>query len=102
MTTFRVTISPEALQALDEHIHFIAVEKSEPLNAERWLAKALNLVDTLSIFPNRCPLAPENQLSEHTLRVLIVDTSSFLYRVDDHDYTVYVTHFFHGGLSRPS
>ena len=99
--SYRVVLSSEAKQALDEHIHYIAVEKMKPVNAERWLRKALVAVDTLSMFPNRCPIAPENKFSKHTVRMLIVDTSSFLYRVDQANRVVRVTQFFHGGVNRP-
>ncbi len=99
--TYDVILSSEAKQALDDHVHFIAVEKLEPVNATNWLKKALDAVDTLTVFPNRCPLAPENEFSQHTVRMLIVDTSSFLYRVDETTKTVRVTHFFHGGITRP-
>ena len=85
---------------MDDHIHFIAIEKQEPLNAERWLKKALDAVDTLSVFPNRCPIAPESQFSRHTIRMLIVDTCSFLYHVDEANKTVRVTYFFHPGIPR--
>ena len=67
---YRVVLSSEAKQALDDHIHFIAIEKAEPSSAARWLKKALEAVDTLSMFPNRCPLAPENKFSKHTVRML--------------------------------
>ena len=98
---YDVILSSEAKQALDDHIRFIAVEKLEPINAQRWLKKALDAVDTLTVFPNRCPIAPENKFSKHTVRMLIVDKSSFLYRVDKDNRTVRVTHFFHSGMPRP-
>ncbi len=99
--TYNVILSSEAKQALDDHVRYIAIEKLEPMDAERWLRKALDAVETLTVFPNRCPIAPENALSKHTVRMLIVDTSSFLYRVDEKTRTVRVTHFFHGGTTRP-
>ncbi len=98
---YEVILSSEAKQALDDHIRYIAVEKLEPISAERWLKKALDAVETLTVFPNRCPIAPENKFSKHNVRMLIVDTSSFLYRVDDVNKTVRVTHFMHGGITRP-
>ena len=97
---YDVIISSKAKQALDDHIQHIAIEKSEPINAARWLKKALDAVDTLTAFPNRCPIAPENRFSKHTVRMLIVDASSFLYRVDEEAKTVRVTHFFHSGIAR--
>ncbi len=98
---YDVILSSETKQALDDHIRYIAIEKLEPLSAERWLKKAIEAVDTLTVFPNRCPIAPENKFSQHTVRMLIVDTSSFLYRVDEANKTVRVTHFMHGGITRP-
>ncbi len=99
--TYDVILSSEAKQALNDHIQYIAVNKCEPINAARWLKKALAAVETLELFPNRCPLAPEDKFSQHTVRMLIVDTSSFLYRVDEESKTVRVTQFFHGGITRP-
>ncbi len=98
---YDVILSSEAKQSLDDHMHYIAVEKQEPLSAERWLKKALKAVDTLSLFPNRCPIAAESKFSESTIRILIIDNCSFLYRVDEDTKTVRVTCFFHGGISRP-
>jgi plasmid stabilization system protein ParE len=98
---YDVILSSEAKQSLDDHIRYIAVEKQEPVNAERWLKKALRAVDTLSVFPNRCPIAAESKFSKHTIRMLIIDSCSFLYRVDEDSKTVRVTGFFHGGMARP-
>lgn len=99
--TYRVVISAEARNALDDHIRYIAIEKQEPLNATRWLEKALDAVDALAIFPHRFPIAPESNYSDHTIRTPIVDRCSFLYRVDEDNQTVFVTRFFHGGYPRP-
>jgi len=100
--SYRVVMSAEAKNSLDNHIHFIAVEKQEPLSAERWLKKALKAIDTLTIFPHRFPIAPESKHSRHVIRMLIVDRCSFLYRVDEEKRLVLVTHFFHGGFPRSS
>ncbi len=98
---YDVILSTKAKQSLDEHIRYIAVEKQEPINAERWLRKALKAVDSLSVFPNRCPIAAESKFSQHTIRMLIVDSCLFLYRVDEESRTVRVTAFFYGGMARP-
>ena len=99
---YSVIMSSEAKQELDDHIRYIAIEKQEPINAENWLTKALNAVDTLSMFPTRCPIAPESKFSDHTIRMLIVDSCTFLYRVDEKNKAVHVTKFLHGGIPRPS
>lgn len=88
MTQYRVIISPDANRSLDDHIHYIAVERLEPRSAEQWLQKALASVDTLSMFPYRCPVAPESKVSRYTIRMLIVDSCAFLYRVDEDDKAV--------------
>ncbi len=102
MEQYRVVISPAARQALEEHIDHIADNKLEPQSAQLWLQKALRAVESLAVFPNRFPIAPESRVSNDTIRMLIVDTSTFLYRLSEHDKAVYVTHFFHGGIPRPS
>ncbi len=34
---YRLVVSPEAFEALDGFVDYIAVDQQAPLNAERWL-----------------------------------------------------------------
>jgi plasmid stabilization system protein ParE len=83
MKEYRLIVSPEAYQALDGFIEYIAVDQQSPLNAERWLQKAWSRLLTLKQFPHRCPPAPENESYRETIRMLIVDRCLFLYWVDE-------------------
>ena len=93
---YRVIVAPEAYAALEAYIDYVAVEKQAPLNAARWLDKALAALKSLQTFPHRRPLAPENDHCRETIRMLIVDRCLFLYRVDDDARTVRVLDFRHG------
>ncbi len=99
--TYHLVVSPQAYEALERFIDYIAVEKQSPLNAMRWLEKALAALQTLKRFPHRCPPAPENDLYEETIRMLIVDRCLFLYRVDEETATVRVLDFRHGSQQTP-
>jgi plasmid stabilization system protein ParE len=94
--TYRVIIADEALAAVERFLDYIGVEQGMPLTASRWWEKALARVETLRTMPRRCPLAPENELSAHELRMLIVDRCLFVFHVDDVDRVVYVVKFRHG------
>jgi len=93
---YRVIISSEALDAIDLHLDYIAVEQQVPLNAERWWRKALRAVESLNQFPHRCPHAPENDYRDYDIRMLIVDNCLFLYTIDEPSTTVRVLGFRHG------
>lgn len=93
MKRYRVIIADEALDQAAEHLRYLAVEKQEPLTAERWWNKALECVGTLTTLPHRCPIAPENEQSQNGLRMLIVDRCLFIYHVDEEDRVVRVIKF---------
>ncbi|NOZ38702.1 MAG: type II toxin-antitoxin system RelE/ParE family toxin [Planctomycetes bacterium] len=100
--TYRLIVSLEAFEALDSFVDYIAVDQQSPLNAERWLAKALKSLRSLRKFPHRCPPAPENDQYIHTIRMLIVDRCLFVFRVDEEAKAVRVLDFRHGSqLPRP-
>lgn len=90
---YRVVISQSAMAALDEHVRYIAMEREAPQNAAKWLEKALRMVSTLKLFPQRCPLAPESASSNFEVRMLVVDTCVFTYRVDEANRVVRVRGF---------
>lgn len=92
---YRLVIAPEAYEELDRFIEYLAVDQQSPVVAAQWLTKALAALRTLKAFPNRCPPAPENEHSRHTIRMLVVDRCLFLYRVDESAQTVRVLRFRH-------
>lgn len=46
--------------ALQEQVDYIAIKQGESLNARRWLAGIVKAISSLSKFPQRCSVAPEN------------------------------------------
>ncbi len=93
--TYHLVVSPEAYEALDSFVEYIAVQKQSPLVATRWLEKAIAALQTLKNFPNQCPPAPENDQHPLTIRMLMVDRCLFLYRVDEKEKVVRVLDFRH-------
>ncbi len=99
---YRVVITSEALAGIERFLDYIAIDQQAPLNAERWWRKALTAIETLDQLPHRCPLAPENEFRDYTIRMLIVDRCLFLYTVDERQKTVRVIGFRHGSqLPKP-
>ncbi len=93
---YRVVVSQEVFDRLEAFVDYIAIEQQAPLNAERWLRKAWQHIQTLKTFPNRCPKAPEDKQFDFTVRMLIVDRCLFLYTVDEEKREVQVFGFRHG------
>lgn len=92
---YRVLVADDALDAVRAFLDYIAVTQQMPLTAARWWEKALTRIETLRFMPQRCPLAPENQFSDHELRMLIVDHCLFIFDIDDASRTVRVVTFRH-------
>lgn len=94
--TYRLIVSPEAYEALESFVDYIAIEKQSPLNATRWLKKAKSALQSLKYFPHRCAPSPENDRYSETIRMLRVDQCLFIFRVDEENKSVRVLDFRHG------
>ncbi len=90
--TYRVQIQPPAAEDLDAAYRWIA-ERS-PGVAARWLDGASRAIQTLSRFPERCPLAPEHDAFQEVIRQLLYGDYRVLFTVDDSQ--VRVLHVRHG------
>lgn len=93
---YRVEVTPDALDAIRQHVRHIAVELRAPLNAERWLQRVWDAVDSLERFPRRCSLAPDNEQVTYEVRMQTVGDYLLLFTVDDETKTVWVLGFRHG------
>jgi len=93
---YRVVITDNALSDVEAFLDYLIDDQQSPLIAKRWWKKALAKVSTLTTFPHRCLLPPENALRDYTIRALGVDSHLFLYRVDDDKLLVEVFGFRHG------
>lgn len=93
---YRVVITEEALQRIDEQVRYIAQAAQAPLNAERWLNRVLAAAEELAHMPMRCPIAPESKFFEFDIRALNVDGFLLLFTISREDRAVIVLSARHG------
>jgi plasmid stabilization system protein ParE len=72
------------------------IDAEAPHNAAKWFAGLFDAIASLESFPERCPLAPENDMFEEEIRVHLYRMSS-VYRIlftiqDDRVVVLYVRH----------
>jgi len=84
----QVNVSAEAKRLIEDQVRFIAVEKHEPQNAADWAASVDTAIASLDSMPERCSLAPENELTGHeltgkTIRMLRVQSHLILFSIDE-------------------
>lgn len=70
------------------------IARRSPSRAEAWLSGARAAIETLSTFPRRCPLAPENDDFDVEIRQLLYGEFRILFTVEDE--VVRVLHVRHG------
>ena len=89
--SYRVVLQPAA-RAEAADIYRYLYERS-PHAAERWLAGFDEAARTLDSMPERCALAPENQVFSREIRQLLYDQYRILFTVKGR--TVQVLHVRH-------
>ena len=100
--TYAVEITEAAEVAIIEQARYIAIERRSPENAQRWLGRVWDTVDSLEQMPRRGVLAPEDQYLPYEVRMLIVGSHLLLYTVLESHKKVFVVGFRHGKrLPRP-
>jgi plasmid stabilization system protein ParE len=90
MRQFTVELTEAALIAIAAQARYIAVEQQAPLNAERWLQRVWDAVDSLEEFPRRYALAEESDALDYEVRQLHVGGAVLLFSVDYERNTVWV------------
>ena len=92
---YRVIITDGALSDVEHFLDYLEIDQGLPLTAVRWWKKSLAKVNTLRLMPHRCPMPPENDLRDYTIRALVVDSHLFLYRIEEKTCSVEVFGFRH-------
>ena len=92
---YRVITQPPAENEIEEAVRWIA--KESPARAVKWYMGLVNAIGSLSTFPERCPLAPEDDAFEEEIRQLLFGKRHGVYRVlfTIRGQTVYVLHVRH-------
>jgi toxin ParE1/3/4 len=89
-----------ARAARDLEILYVEKNAAESQAAARWFNDLEDSVSSLTIHPNRCPLAPEGKKLKRGLRHLLYGNKPHIYRViyevDEQRQTVWVLHIRHG------
>ena len=78
MKQYRLIIQPPALDDLDEAYQWI--KERSPEAADRWFNGFVDAISSLSIAPERCGLAAENDAVEPEIRQLLYGRRSGVYR----------------------
>lgn len=96
MTRCRVIITPSAERDIEGAYLWIAERDVEA--ATRWFNRLLDVIETLEIFPERCPLAPESVQLGMEIRQILHGKRQHKYRVlfIVSERTVNVLHVRHG------
>jgi plasmid stabilization system protein ParE len=88
---FRVRITRTAERDIEEAWVFIA--QDSPEEAEKFVSRLEEQIETLERFPERCPLIPENEIFGTRYRHLIYGNYRNVFRVEGK--TVYVLRVIH-------
>ena len=94
---FRVETTAEAEQDADEILDWLLKQHAGETGL-RWFLALEDKIATLSKFPERCQLAPENACFPFEVRQLLYGRKPHTYRIlfTIEDETVYVLHIRHG------
>ncbi|MGE0127848.1 MAG: type II toxin-antitoxin system RelE/ParE family toxin [Blastocatellales bacterium] len=84
--SFKVVVEKEAEEDMKEAARWIA--QYSPDTATLWYFDATEAIESLEVFPVRCPLAPESSRFGAEIRHLIFDKYRILFIIEDE--TVYV------------
>jgi toxin ParE1/3/4 len=89
---FRVRITRSAARDIEQAWTFIA--QDSPEEADKFVRRLEEQVETLERFPERCPLIPENEILGTRYRHLIYGNYRNIFRIAGK--TVYVLRVVHG------
>ena len=76
---YRVLVTAQAKTNLRDY--YVRAAEVAPVTADRWLARFESALQSLADYPERCGLAPENDLVTPTIRQLLFGRTSSVFRV---------------------
>ncbi len=76
---FRVNVTESAQKQIEQA--YLRYKNDFSSLADPWLEGLFKVLDTLKQFPNRCPLAPENDELEEKVRQLLYGKRKNTYRI---------------------
>jgi plasmid stabilization system protein ParE len=96
MTRFEVIILPAAEDDIDRAYAWLAERDADA--ATRWYNRLMEVIFSLDVFPERCPLAPENKFLKTEIREIFHGRRQNKYRIlfTVSENEVHVLHIRHG------
>ncbi|MEX2244595.1 MAG: type II toxin-antitoxin system RelE/ParE family toxin [Fimbriimonadaceae bacterium] len=94
--TYRVRVTGPARKDIKRQTRYIAVERQEPVSAERWREGVIGAITALGEFPRSHPKVPEGEGLDADVRVLVFLSHRILFGIDDESKTVTVYRVLHG------
>ncbi len=96
MKHYQVIMLPAAERDVGDAYEWLAEQDSEA--AARWYNRLLDVIFSLEIFPERCPLAPETNFLDDKIREIFHGRRQHKYRIlfTVIENKVYVLHIRHG------
>jgi plasmid stabilization system protein ParE len=93
MKQYQVLFSPEAREEALIAAEYIRVYS--PVSAARWYEGLERVIEALSSFPKRCPLAPEEVFLGQDLRHYVYRSHRIIFRIEEDSRTVRILHIHH-------
>lgn len=92
---YRIEYTLRAIDDLESAFQWIG--QDSPRHAAKWRGGMLNAIESLSHFPKRCPLAPENDAFKSEIRQLLYGKNHGIYRIlfTIQKRTVFILHIRH-------
>jgi plasmid stabilization system protein ParE len=72
------------------------IARDSPRHAARWFAGLTKAIQSLSLFPHRCAVAPETEYLNHELRHYIYKSHRIIFEIVEAGQIVRVLHIRHG------
>ncbi len=102
MNAYAVELTATSRSAIADQARYIAVEEHAPLEAQRWLERIWDALDSLERWPFRAAHAEEDAFVSYEVRQLVIDSHLLLFTVSDEQRKVWIIGLRHGHrLPRP-
>ncbi len=96
MKRFKVEVTDTALAAIAAQARYIVESSGSNVEAQRWLERIWDAVDSLERWPRRAGLAEEDEYVEYEVRQLVIDNHLLLFTIVDERSVIRIVGLRHG------
>ncbi len=94
---YKLIVSKEAHNDIDDIIHYIAVELVNPVAAASFLDDVEKGYHAVADNPRMYSLCNDSRLSKDRYRKIVIKNYLILYRIDDEMQTIFIVRIIYGG-----